>query len=82
MSLGVVAGVGVNLGLWISKAPLHWMWWNLLGALITWAVAELLSRKGQEVEGERLSMTWNGPAVVILLGVFLLTLVLVVVLQG
>ena len=82
MSLGVVAGVGVNLTLWISKAPLHWMWWNLLGALITWAVAELLSRKSCEKEGGTLAVTWNGPAVVILLGVFLLTLVLVVALQG
>ena len=83
MSLGVVAGVGVNLALWMSKAPLHWMWWNLLGAFITWAVAEFFSRKGEEKEeGETLSMTWNGPAVVILLAVFLLTLVLVVALRS
>ena len=55
MSLGVVAGVGVNLALWISKAPLHWMWWNLLGALITWVVAEIALQEEVKLrEGERL----------------------------
>ncbi|MDP0491979.1 MAG: sodium/solute symporter [Verrucomicrobiota bacterium JB023] len=77
MSWGVVAGVGLNLALWLLQAPLHWMWWNLLGAAVAWLVAELLSRKA-DAEGETtLGLYWNRPAVVILSAVFLVTLALV-----
>lgn len=83
MSLGVIAGVGMNLTLWICQAPLHWMWWNLLGAIVAWAVAELFSRKRDlgERSRQQLTLFWDGPAVVILGAVFLVTLALVVILR-
>ena len=42
MIAGIIAGVGVNLFLWLAKAPIHWMWWNLFGCLTSLLVAWLL----------------------------------------
>lgn len=44
VSAGLVAGVGVNLYLWLSGASVHWMWWNLIGFVVTVAVCSLVSR--------------------------------------
>ena len=42
---GVSAGVGFNLLLWIALPGVYWMWWNLLGLLVsvllTWVVSRL-----------------------------------------
>ncbi|MEM9079648.1 MAG: sodium/solute symporter [Verrucomicrobiota bacterium] len=77
MSLGVVAGVLVNLSFWMGQVPLHWMWWNLVGAAVAWGVAEAFSA-GRVKESSGLGVVWNGRAVVILMGVFLVTVLLVV----
>ncbi len=36
---GIVTGVSVNLSLWIFDLPVHWIWWNAIGALVTSLVA-------------------------------------------
>jgi len=77
ISVGVVLGVSVNLTFWIFSVPLHWMWWNVVGALVTWTVSEMIGGGPREHTGE-LRVLWNGQAVALLLGVFLLTLLLVV----
>ena len=41
--LGILAGVGLNVGLWLGVPALHWMWWNLVGCVATTAVAALAS---------------------------------------
>ncbi len=40
---GVLAGVGLNIFFWLSNAPLHWMWWNLIGFFVTVLVAYPIS---------------------------------------
>ena len=41
--IGVIAGVGTNLYFWIAEVPLHWMWWNLVGFVVTVATAYMLN---------------------------------------
>jgi SSS family solute:Na+ symporter len=42
--MGLPAGVGLNLFLWLVLPEVHWMWWNCTGFLTTAAVAFLCSR--------------------------------------
>ncbi len=41
---GLLAGVAVNVFLWLSGNPLFWFWWNLIGFVITLSSAFVLSR--------------------------------------
>lgn len=36
---GMLAGLAVNLTLWILAPQVFWMWWNLIGLVVTFAVA-------------------------------------------
>ena len=53
VAAGVVAGVGLNLGLWIALPGVFWMWWNFFGWLaavvVTLVVAWVLPRPQREV---------------------------------
>jgi SSS family solute:Na+ symporter len=40
---GILAGVAGNLVLWIFAAQIHWMWWNLSGCLLTFALTYVIS---------------------------------------
>jgi SSS family solute:Na+ symporter len=40
---GILAGVGLNLVLWLWFPCIHWMWWNCFGCLVTVFVAFLVS---------------------------------------
>lgn len=40
---GIIAGVGVNIFLWLAVPQLFWFWWNATGLLVTLGVAFLLS---------------------------------------
>lgn len=49
--VGVLAGVGVNLCLWLyagneSDFQVHWMWWNAVGFVLTSVVAVMVSGLG------------------------------------
>lgn len=39
INLGIVAGVGVNVFLWLFVPGVFWFWWNAIGAIVTLAVA-------------------------------------------
>jgi SSS family solute:Na+ symporter len=41
--IGVVAGVVFNLFLWLKMQELFWMWWNLLGMVVSVAVTLIIS---------------------------------------
>ncbi len=52
--LGVVAGVGCNLYLWLAHPHIFWMWWNLFGLVVsvltTWIFSMFtLSRPEAEI---------------------------------
>ena len=40
---GMVAGVALNIGLWLGAPSVSWLWWNLLGFALAAGVACLLS---------------------------------------
>ena len=40
---GIIAGVGINICLWLFFPAIFWMWWNFFGLIITVAVAFLFS---------------------------------------
>lgn len=46
-NLGVVTGVAVNLVLWLRCPNVFWLWWNVIGALVTLAVGIGLSLAGR-----------------------------------
>jgi len=43
MNIGLLTGVAVNVYIWLSGAPIFWMWWNFIGAVVTLLVAFLAS---------------------------------------
>jgi SSS family transporter len=43
VNIGVVAGVAVNLILWLFFKNVFWFWWNAIGAVVTILVALILS---------------------------------------
>lgn len=51
---GILAGVGLNLTLWLAAPSVHWMWWNCFGCLTAVGVALLFSRllPSPRTEGE------------------------------
>jgi SSS family solute:Na+ symporter len=50
---GILAGVGLNLFLWLDCPGIHWMWWNCFGCLTTAFVALLVSRFSTSPPSER-----------------------------
>ncbi len=42
-NIGLLVGVGVNVFIWLTGIPIFWIWWNLIGAVITFTVAGLVT---------------------------------------
>lgn len=40
-SIGLIAGVGLNLYLWKAQPQIFWMWWNFIGLVVTSVIALL-----------------------------------------
>ncbi len=40
---GLIAGVGINLALWVTAPEVMWMWWNVIGVVVAYGGALLLS---------------------------------------
>jgi Na+/proline symporter len=62
---GVLLGVGFNLALWLTDAPVHWMWWNVFGFLITVSICWIVSRTGpvpDEETIEKYTLSWSNLA--------------------
>ena len=43
MVIGILAGVGINLMLWLGFEDDFWMWWNLTGCVVAVVIAVLVS---------------------------------------
>ncbi|WP_373072752.1 sodium/solute symporter [Sulfurimonas sp.] len=41
--IGLFSGVGINVFLWIMHPEIMWMWWNVIGVVIAYVIALLLS---------------------------------------
>ncbi len=39
INIGLIAGVGFNIFLWLGVTELFWFWWNLTGAIVTTVIA-------------------------------------------
>lgn len=60
MFIGILAGVGFNLLLWIEFAQIYWMWWNLIGCVISAVTAWALSISNEELSDEKYHLTLKG----------------------
>ena len=75
VNFGIVAGVAVNVYLWLFVPQLFWFWWNAIGALVTISVAlgisVLISKeKSKLIAVDKLQ--WNAKETYILLAFFVL----------
>jgi solute:Na+ symporter, SSS family len=55
-NIGLIAGAGVNLWLWKFEPQIFWMWWNLIGLLVTGAIGMGLGavlKRAQPVRAEQ-----------------------------
>lgn len=64
IKLGVAAGVGVNLLLWLFVPAVNWMWWNACGFMLAIVVALIMSDKAHRagsdavVAADRIKDNW------------------------
>ncbi len=62
-NVGLLAGVGVNVYLWLFVPEVFWFWWNAVGAVVTLAVGiavSLLSgRSAEKDESIQLDRSWE-----------------------
>ncbi|MCE7993859.1 MAG: sodium/solute symporter [Roseivirga sp.] len=74
-NIGLLAGVGLNVYMWLAVPDIFWFWWNAIGAVVTFAVAYLVSTiapnamvsgKGIEIE----PINFNQRSVYLLLAFF------------
>ena len=43
INIGIIAGVATNVYLWLFVPAIFWFWWNVIGAVVTIAMAALAS---------------------------------------
>ncbi len=41
--IGLVAGIALNMGLWLTAPSISWLWWNVFGFVVTAGIAMVLS---------------------------------------
>jgi SSS family solute:Na+ symporter len=59
MIVGVLAGVGVNLGIALASEA-HWMWWNFIGFIVAAVVAVVVGQMRPPLEEHRRPYTLEG----------------------
>jgi sodium-coupled monocarboxylate transporter 8/12 len=42
-NVGLAAGVGINVYLWLFQPQIFWLWWNFIGCAVTLSVALIIS---------------------------------------
>ncbi|WP_026376307.1 sodium:solute symporter family transporter [Aestuariibacter salexigens] len=78
MNLGIVAGVVVNLYLWLAVPQVFWFWWNLTGFSVTLLMSLLVSmlRKNANVSDKTPWLDIQPRTAGLLIGWFILILTL------
>ena len=91
--VGVLAGVGFNLLIWLALPSVYWMWWNLFGLLVGVLTALVVSRLTAPPRPEQTriyTLTGSGmfqqerrwvPIYALLAGYFVVILALMVIVQ-
>lgn len=78
INLGILAGVGTNVYLWLFVPEVFWFWWNAVGAIVTLVVAYVGSMLLKEEMGDKtlLGFSWEVDIkeLMILLGFFVVIL--------
>ncbi|MEO0895238.1 MAG: sodium:solute symporter [Bacteroidota bacterium] len=72
---GIIAGVGVNLVLWLFFPEVFWFWWNAIGGLVCLGVSYIVSlmtgKSDHSVEGQREKYPFDWKKAIILLVFFI-----------
>jgi SSS family solute:Na+ symporter len=65
--IGIVIGFLVNLFLWIYVPSVSWLWWNVIGCVVTFGVGYLASLAFEPLPAEQTSqLTWSRNASTVL----------------
>ncbi|MEL6733396.1 MAG: sodium/solute symporter [Bacteroidota bacterium] len=76
INAGILAGVGINVYLWLFVPDVFWFWWNAIGAVVTLGVAYITSLivSSSQRETKMLGFSWevNGVHAAVLIGFFIL----------
>jgi len=58
--VGILIGFGVNLYLWLFVPGVSWLWWNVIGCVVTFGVGYLVSLLDTQVGQEKLTnLVWH-----------------------
>ncbi len=96
--VGLLSGFGVNAGLWIFAPDVSWLWWNVIGFVVSFAVGygvSLVAGKSPEAEGrsleglvyykgvaESFKYRLNWPRNYAIMGVYTLVMVVICIMIG
>lgn len=59
---GIISGIGLNLALWFFAPGIHWMWWNVIGCLVTIVLTyaiSLLRVEAQPPDLGKYTLRWS-----------------------
>ncbi len=78
-NIGLLVGVGINVFIWLAGIPIFWIWWNMIGAVVTFLVATicnvLIKRESKVYDLlEDYEITFMRKETLILVGFFILML--------
>ncbi len=81
-NLGIIAGVAINVYLWLFVPDIFWFWWNVTGALTTllvgYVASLLLPQKDTDEPASTLNFSWevDWTKTIILVGFFIFIVIL------
>ena len=87
VNIGLLAGVGLNLVIWLTGIPIFWIWWNFIGAVVTLSLGIGLSYVMDEkpkpgIQLEKETTSFFGVETLILVGFFALIIAFSLFLPG
>ncbi len=83
-NIGIIAGVLLNMYLWLYVPEVFWFWWNAIGCVVTIVIAYTLSLlvPMKTKEGVSISYVESKKEIAILLGYFILIVVVAIGLKN